>query len=234
MADDVHMYDVVGSQGGGHRLSERSRVTCFDDKQEYMSLHGPQQEGSSEYQEPQWCARNTTAAVSSDGSSDCHVRKDELKQMKRCLCVLSLLVVILFLTTILSLSLAAYGFSSIRSSVTVINLEYQLNTINSELVSYRTLVNALESQFNTTNAEVISQRTLTDTLESQFNAINAEVSSQRTSINTLNSQLNETDSEISTVRSSVASLQSQLTNSTLLINANVSSLQIALRSQPRK
>ena len=49
------------------------------------------------------------------GSSDCYGKKDELKKMKRCLCVLSFLVVILFLTTISSLGSAAYGFASMAT-----------------------------------------------------------------------------------------------------------------------
>ena len=86
-----------------------------------MSLHDLQQEGSNVYQEPQWCARDTRVAVTNDdsqviGSLHSHMQKDEVKQMKRCLCVLSLLVVILFLMTVSSLGLAAYGIGSSASS----------------------------------------------------------------------------------------------------------------------
>ena len=154
-----------------------------------------------------------------EGASEYHVLKDELKQTKIRLRALYLLIVILFLITASSLGLAAYCFSSIKSSSGV---EYRLNTINSEVVSQRTFINNLESQFNaevayqmtfisnlesqlnTTNAEVASQRTLISNLESQFNTTSAEVTSQRIFIN---SQLNEIDSDISTVRSSVTNLQ---------------------------
>ena len=216
----MHMYDVVGSHKERDELSYGAeRITSFDDKQKYMTLCGTQQEGPSEYQEPQQCTRNTRATVNNDqvkGPSDCQALKDQLKQMKRCLCVLSFLVVIIFLITISSISLAAYyGFSSIRSSAAVNNLEHQLNMINLEVVSQRSFVDTLESQFNITNAEIISQRTF---------------------INTLSSQLNRIDLEISTlpsVRSSITSLQSQLNN---IMNISSQSLQIAIasRNQPRK
>lgn len=71
-------------------------------------------------------------------SADCHSLIDELKQTKRCLCAMSVLIVILFLIIASSLGLAAYGFSRIRNFN---HLEYQLNMINSELVSQGTSVN---------------------------------------------------------------------------------------------
>ena len=144
MDDNMHMYDVVGYQGGGHKLQchdKTERVACFnEEEEEYMSLHDPQQEGSSKYQEPQWCARNMTTAVSNDevkGSSDCHGLKDEVKQMKRCLCVLSLLVVIFFLMTVASLGLAVNAFYSTRSSAS----KSQIQTLSARVVKNTELVN---------------------------------------------------------------------------------------------
>ena len=53
----MHLYEVIGSQGGQklkcHASNEMERVTSFNDRQEYMSLCGPRQEDSSEYQQPQ-------------------------------------------------------------------------------------------------------------------------------------------------------------------------------------
>jgi cell division protein FtsB len=213
MEDDMHLYEPIGFQGGqklhASNETERISITSFNDGEEYtyMSQHGSQQKESSEYQQPQQlqCSRtDTKTAVKNDdakGASDCHVLKEELRQTKVCLCALSLLIVILFLITVSSLGLAAYCLGSIRSGN---DLEYRLNTINSEATSQRTFINNLESQLNT---------------------ISAEVTSQRTFVNTLNSQLNGIDSAVSTVRSSVTSLQNQL----ILTN---SSLQVALRSQP--
>jgi hypothetical protein len=241
----MHLYEVVGSQGEQKYASnEMERITSFNDGQEYMSLCGPRQEETSEYQQPQRCGRNTKTAANNDevkGTSDCHVLKDELKRTKICLRALNFLIVILFLITVLSLGLAAYCLSSTRSGNDV---EYRLNTINSEVISQRTYINNLESQlktinssqrtftnnvetqFNTINAEAVSQRTFINNLESQFNTTNSEVVSQRTFVTTLNSQLN---SDISTVRSSVTSLQNQLTR--ILTN---SSLQITVTNQPSK
>ena len=168
---------------------------------------------ASKYQQPQWYARKVkTAAVSKDevkGSADSYVIKDELKQTKRCLCVVSVLTVILFLTTASSLGLAAYCFSSIRNGN---DLEYQLNMINSEVISQGTFVNKLETQLNTTNAEVISQGNFINALNSQLNGINLEVST------------------LPFVRGLVTNLQSQLG----ILNTNITSLHSALRSQPRK
>ncbi len=111
MADDMHMYDKVGSHGRGDKLlsDTTENATSFDDKQKYMSLLGSQPEGTSEYQEPQQYAKDARAAG-----------KDEVKQMKRCQCVLSSLLVILFLVTILSLSLAAYGLQRSLVSTSLI------------------------------------------------------------------------------------------------------------------
>ena len=185
-----------------------------------MSLHGPQQEESSEYQQPQQCGRNTKTAENKEGASEYHMLKDELKQTKVCLHALSLLIIILFLITSLCLGLAAYCFSSTRSGN---DLEYRLNMINSEVMSHR---NNLESQLSTTSAEVASQRTSINNLESQVNNISIEATSQRTSITTLNSQLNGIDSDVSIVNGSVTNLQSQLTH--------ILNFQVTITSQPSK
>ncbi len=248
MEVDMHLYEVVGSQGEQKHASycnEMERITSFNNEQEYMSLCGPQQEESSDYQQPQRCGRTDTKTAANNDevkeAADCHVLKDELKRTKICLRALSFLIVILFLITVISLGLAAYCLSSTRSGN---DLEHRLNTINSEVMSQRTYINNLESQFNssqgtftnsletqfnTINAEAVSQRTFINDLESQFNTINSEVTSQGTFINTLNSQLNRINSDISTVRSSVTSLQNQLTH--ILTN---SSPQITVTNQPSK
>ena len=287
MDDDAHMYDVVGYQEGGYRSSNKiESVTCtsFNDRQNYMMLSG-QHGGSSEYQELQLCTADPREAVDTrndevKGSSDCYLEKDELRQIKICLGVLSFLAVILFLMTISALGLAAYGIhytgsttslnsqvqkaslegvvdstdfvtnhsftlfkdqstqemtqilgnlSSISTSLRnmVIHLESRMNTTDREvinLMSLRATVDDVESRLNTINSGVESQRTFINTLESRFNTTNARVTSLRTLVNNLNSQLREIES---TTRTSVNSLQNQL-------NTNVSSLQLALRSQPSK
>ena len=106
------MYESIVGYQEGHKTDSEA-VTYFDNKQEY---------GSSKYEEPQsqWCAaENTRTAVNNaevKGPSDCCVQKDELKQIKKWLCVLNLLVAILLLITLASLSLAAYTFYSTGSS----------------------------------------------------------------------------------------------------------------------
>ena len=61
----MHLYEVVGSQGGqklkchASNKTETLRITSFNDRQEYMSLRGPRQEDSSEYQQPQQCGIGT-------------------------------------------------------------------------------------------------------------------------------------------------------------------------------
>ena len=159
MDEYTHMYDAVGSHEGGDKLSDKTeRITSLNDEQKYMTrVCGLQKEGPCEYQELHQHTRNTRAVISNDevkGPSDCQVLKDKLKQTKRCLCVLSLLIAILFLTTISSLSLAAY---SIGSSATV---EHQLNTINSEVVSQRNLQSQLNLKYMWLNTEVSSLQTM--------------------------------------------------------------------------
>ena len=124
---NMHIYNVIGyrNQGEGHELHDKTERASYIDEVVYMSMQDPQQEGSSEYHAPQWCAsyRNIRAVNEDDskvkGSSDhCHMLKDdsELKQIKICLYVLSLLGVTLSLMTIASLVLAAYAFYTTGSS----------------------------------------------------------------------------------------------------------------------
>ena len=136
MEDDIYPYEVVGSTEERqllHASNEMERITSFNDSQEYMSLCGPQQEESSEYQQPLQCGRNTKTAENNEGVSEYHVLKHELKQTKVCLCALSLLIIILFLMTSLCLGLAAYCFSSTRSRNDFLNS--RLNGIDSSLIN---------------------------------------------------------------------------------------------------
>ena len=140
----MHLYEVAGSRQKRQKLhanNETERITSFNDRQEeYTSLRGPQQEESSEYQQPQQCGRNTKTAENKilKGASEYHVLKDELKQTKVCLRVLSLLIIILFLMTSLCLGLAAYCLSSTRSGNDFLNS--RLNGIDSSLRSQLTRI----------------------------------------------------------------------------------------------
>lgn len=233
MDDDMHMYEIVGSQGEGQKLSDKTeRVTSLDDKQEYMSLHGQDGALTNEYQEPQSSDRNTRVAVNNDKvirPSESLIQKDELKQMKRCLCMLSLLVVILFLITISSLCLAAYGFDRIVSSASrlqiqkvsfqltslITTMDTRINDTNLQIVaslmSLRATLNTLESRLNIMiNLEVVSQRTFVNTLESQFNTTNAEVISQRTFVNSLETRFNTTNAQVISQGTLINTLNSRL------------------------
>ena len=196
-------------QGGGHKLNDKTeRVTCFDEQEEeYMSLHDPQQEGSSTYQEPQWCDRNTKTAVSNDevkGSSDCHGLKDELKQMKKCLYVLGLLAVILFLMTIASLGLAAYAFYSTGRSTS----SSQIQTLsagvvkNTELVNHSfTLLKEQLTQEATQIQENVStvSNSLNGRLEIYLNVTNEEIRQLQSLITTLDTRINDTNMQVNTL-----------------------------------
>ena len=234
-------------------------VTCFDDKQEY---------GSSRYEElkPQSlrCATGNMRTAVSDaevkGPSDDHLQKDELKQIKKWLCVLSLLVAILLLMTLASLSLAAYavysaGSSANRSQIQSTGVDKSTESLNDRLETYsnvtseeihqlQNLITTMDTRINDTNMQVdtlvsrlnvinmIDSRTnitgrdvanLRSTVNTRLNTINSEVVSQMTFINALKLKFNTTNAI-------VISLQSQLS----AFLANISSLQFALRSQPRK
>ena len=256
--DDVHVYDDVGHRGGYTCKSSNKieAVTSFNEQQKvYMTLSG-QQGGPSEYQEPQPCSyKGTREAIDTcndenKGSSDCYVQKDELKQMKRCLCVLSFLVVILFLVTVSSLGLAAYGFASIATPSTQIqeassegivettelsNHDFTLfkEQLTQEAIQIWENISSLR---NTANQEIYQLRSLSATSEArinvQLNTINSEAVSQRTFINNLESRLNGINSQVSTLtplRTSVTSLENQLRTT----DSTVSSLQLAIRTQPR-
>ena len=138
MEGDMHLYEVGSRQKRQklHANNETERITSFNDRQEeYMSLRGPRQEDSNEYQQPQQCGSNIKTAENKilKGASEYHVLKDELKQTKVCLHVLSLLIIILFLMTSLCLGLAAYCFSSTRSRNDFLNS--RLNGIDSSLIN---------------------------------------------------------------------------------------------------
>ena len=249
----MHIYDDVSHQGGyTYKPSNKTEaVTSFNEWQKYMTLSG-QQGGPSEYQEPQLCSyKDTREAVDTcnNGSSDFYGQKDDLKKMKRCLCVLSFLVVILFLITVSSLGLAAYGFASITTPSSQIqeassegivdttefihnhNFTLFKEQLTQELVTLRSVVNMIESHINATSrdiASLVSLASIVNNLESQVNTINSEVVSQRTFTNNLESRLNGTNSQVSTLRSSVTTSQSQLR----MTNTTVSYLQLAIRSQP--
>lgn len=243
MDDNVHMYDsIVGYQGGGHKTERVS--TCFDDKQEYES---------SRYQEPQCAAGNMKTTISNDkvkGPSDFHLQKNEIKQIKRWLCVLSLLVAILLLMTLASLGLAAYAFYrtgnfhiASRSQIPALSAGVDKNTEldSEEFFQFQNLITTLDTRINDTNMQVDTSQNVVSMMESRINTsdrdianlkstvntrlntINSEVVSQMTFINALKLQFNITNA-------AVTSLQSQL--STFV--ANISSLQIALKRQPRK
>ena len=83
MEGDMHLYEAVGSRQKRQKLhanNEMERITSFNDRQEsYMSLHGPQQEESSEYQQPLQCGRNIKTTENTEGASEYHVLKDEQK-----------------------------------------------------------------------------------------------------------------------------------------------------------
>ena len=256
MDDDIHMYKNIV-----HKIDfDSEAVTCFDDKQEY---------GSSRYEElkPQSlrCTTGNMRTAVSDaevkGPSDGQLQKDELKQIKKWLCVLSLLVAILFLTTLASLSLAAYavysaGSFASRSQIQSTGVDKSTESLNDRLETYsnvtseeihqlQNLITTMDTRINDTNMQVdtlvsrlnvinimIDSRinitgrdvaNLRSTVNTRLNTINSEVVSQMTFINALKLKFNTTNA-------TVISLQSQLS----AFLANISSLQIALRSQPRK
>ena len=255
MDDDMHIYDVVGYQGGGHKLQFHDKIECIDEEEEEyicMSLHDPQEEGSSKYQEPQCRTKNSKTAVSNDevkGSSDCHGLKDELKQMKIWLCVLSLLVVILFLMTVASLGLVAYAFYSTGSSAS----KSQIQTLSARVVKNTELVNhsftllkeqltqetiqiqenvsdistslsnmviRLENHLNVTNQE-ISQ--LITTMETRINDINVQVItlvSLQNVVSVIESRINVTSREVASLIS-LRSTVNDLESQLNMINAKV-------------
>ena len=224
--DDVHVYDDAGHRGGyTYKSSNKTEaVTSFNEQQKYMTLSGQQGEPS-EYQELQLCSyKDTREAVDTCniGSSDFYGQKDELKKMKRCLCVLSFLVVVLFLITVSSLGLAAYG-STPSSQIQEASAEGIIKTTDSEFSNH---------DF-TLFKEQLTQEAIQiwENISSLRNTVNQEAGSQRTFINNLESRLNGINSQVSTLtplRTSVTSLESQLR----MTNMMISSLQLSMRSQP--
>lgn len=224
MDDDLHMYEAIGYQEGGHKLHDRAeRVTSFDNRQKYMTLHHQQKEGPSEYQEPYLHTRDTRAAVNTEvkGSSDCgHVQKDELKQMKRCICTLSFLVAILFLITVLSLGLAAYGFGSTGSTAGP-NSQFQKASLDGivnstefvDIHSFTLFKDQLSQemmQIQENNS--IYLRNVIAQLDSCVNITNREVTSLtslRMIVSELDSRLNALNSDLTSQRTLFNTLESR-------------------------
>ena len=199
MDDDVNLYEVIALQGEGQKLRDKTeKVMCFNDKEDYMSLQDSSQEGPTMYEEPQLCARNRYVAVHNDdlsmkGPSDCHV--------KRCLCVLSLFVVILFLMTVASLGLAVYAFYSIGTSTS----SSQIQTLSAGVVKNTELVNhsftlfkdqltheAIQIQENIYNISI----SLNDQLEIYLNVTKEEIHQLQSLITTLDTRINDTNVQV--------------------------------------
>ena len=184
-------------------------VTCFDDKQEYRS---------SRYEElkPQSlrCATgNTRTAVSNDevkGPSDYRLQKD--KQIKKWLCVLSLLVAILLLITLASLSLAAYavysaGSSASRSQIQSTGVDKSTESLNDRLETYsnvtseeihqlQNLITIMDTRINDTNMQVdtwVSRLNVVNMIDSHINKTGRDVANLRSTVNT---RLNTINSDV--------------------------------------
>ena len=177
--DDVHNFtydNVVSYQVIGSNKTDSEEVTSFNDQQNYMTLRG-QQEGPSEYQEPQLCSKDTGEAVDvcNDKVKCCYGQKDELKKMKRCLCVLSFLVVVLFLITVSSLGLAAYGFDSIAT------MSSRIQEASSEGIINTTKFN--NHNFTLFKEQLTQEATqIWENILSQLNTINTTLMSSVTSL----------------------------------------------------
>ena len=88
----MHLYEVVGSQRGqklkchASNKMETLRITSFNDRQEYMLLCDPQQEDSSEYQQPQQCGSNTKTAENKEGTPEF---KGDVERVRYVICIIS-------------------------------------------------------------------------------------------------------------------------------------------------
>ena len=220
MDDNIHMYESIVGYQEGHKTDSEA-VTYFDNKQEY---------GSSKYEEPQsqWCAaENTRTTVNNaevKGSSDCYVQKDELKQIKKWLCVLSLLVAILLLIILASLSLAAYTFystggSASRSQIQTASndrLETHLNVTSEEIHQLKKLITTLDTRINDNNMQVENLETVTKEenfqLRNLVTTLGTRVNDTDMQVENLKTYLNVTSKEISQLRNLITTLDTHINN----------------------
>ena len=221
MDDNIHMYESIVGYQEGHKTDSEA-VTHFDNKQEY---------GSSKYEEPQsqwYAAENTRTAVINaevtEGPSDCCVQKDELKQIKKWLCALSLLVAILLLITLASLSLAAYavystgGFAS-RSQIQIMSndhLETHLNVTSDEIRQLKKLITILDTRINDNNMQVENLETVTKErnfqLRNLVTTLGTRVNDTDMQVENLKTYLNVTSKEISQLQNLITTLDTRINN----------------------
>ena len=225
--DDVHIYDDVSHQGGYRSSNKTEAVTSFNEQQKYMTLSG-QQGGPSEYQEPQLCFyKDTREALDTwnKGSSNFYGQKDELKKMKRCQCVLSFLVVVLFLITVSSLGLAAYGFTSITTPSS------QIQEASSEGIVETT---EFSNHDLTLFKEQLTQEAIQiwENISSLRNTVNEEIYQLRSLSATSEDHINEQLVALQNIANMLESRINTTTDQLHMTNMTISSLQLAIRSQP--
>ena len=113
------------------------------------------------------------------------------------------------------------------------NLKMYLNVTSKEISQLRNLITTLDTHINNTNTTFDS---LVRMIDSRINITGRDVVNLRSTVNirlnTINSEVVSQMTFINTTNAAVTDLQRQL--NTYMYLANSSSLQIALRSQPRK
>ena len=187
----------------------------------------------------------------------------ELKSTKGCICVLSLLIAFLLLTTLAALGLAVFRFLSVSSSPmqfcqpfseeivnstelinkaithiqnNVSNILAHLNNMQVTTLSLRNRVASLETQLDTADHNLILLKNLVASLETRLSDIDMQVNdlaSLRSSVSSLEFHLNATDNEFS----GLTSLRSSVTSLETQLNMThiiISSLQNNIASQPSK
>ena len=238
----MHMYDVVGHPEEGNVLSNKTvRDTNFDDRQAhaYTLPCAHRQERESEYQQPQFIKQHKSGASAGSHAevrvpSDWDTLRNELKRTKRCLCVLSLLVAILLLTTLAALGLAVYGLLHAPNSASNTLTQLDRKTFmegNTELVHNFTIfkkqlmletthiwenvsyILSYVSSIQTTEDNLIPVRNTVANLQTRVNVSNQELTSLRSVVTILEARLSNIDVQISnlvSLRNIVTMLESHV------------------------
>ena len=162
MEDYIHMYDIVGQHEGVSSVQWKNTDTnggrnaytvpkkFQETPNEYQEpLHHPCHEQHQQDKAPNVEAVDTSNAVNEQNIFTCGAVKQcsesspELKKIKRCLCVLTFLLIISLLISAAAAALAVYGFLGETNTVSTAT-QNQLMTTDVNLLTLRSRLTDLD------------------------------------------------------------------------------------------
>ena len=229
-------YTFVGDQREGDQY-EQGRVSRYENRGAYTLPSKACHEVPSVYQQPVSQGTGLQQQFTDGNCIDSQVKPkkgdSDLKGVKRCLCILSALVVIFLIISLAAIvmtvlfhfpnALTSTYNSSIATSlgqksfsqmiVNIPELKSDLTMVKKQLNSLRGIIANFENQMNISIGTTADLRTSVTNLETQLSAINGQVTNTRNSITNLDASVTTINGQIAnliTLSSSVTNLESRL------------------------